>query len=172
LRPIECWHTKCFRKSLGVPIMRRLIVSVLVIAFITSAAFGSSTPDQKHIEKIRKKVASCVENSRHVSIETYDRRELQGSISEANSDTFVLSFHNNSTTLNYADVKTIKWPSALSKAAKTVIAVTAVTGGLFLAVVLLGGLRGQRRSTPSSSTFNFRLPTIDANLLAEPTHSF
>ena len=80
--------------------MRRLIASVLVFAFITSAPFGSSAPDQKHVDKIKRKVASCVENSRHVSVETYDGRELQGSISEANSDTFVLSFHNNSTTLN------------------------------------------------------------------------
>ena len=109
---------------------------------LASGVRASQAPDQKHIEAIKRKVASCLENSRHVTIQTFDGRELQGSISEAGADSFVLSFHGNSTTLNYAEVKGVKWPSPVSRAMKTVIVVAAVTGGLFLCVLLLGGLRG------------------------------
>jgi hypothetical protein len=122
--------------------MRRLVVALIVFALTAGQLFAASAPDPKHIETIKKKVSSCLENSRHVTIETYDGRKLQGSVSEADADSFVLTFHNNSTTLSYADVKRIKWPSPISKTGQAVIVASAVVGGLLLAVVLLGGLKG------------------------------
>lgn len=121
--------------------MRKLIATLLVCVFVTPPPCAGQAPDHKHVETVKKKVASCLENSRHLFIETYDDRKLQGLIGEAGPESFVLSFGGKSTTLNYADVKKIKWPSAMSKAAKTAILATTVVGGLLLGVVLLGGLK-------------------------------
>jgi hypothetical protein len=122
--------------------MQRIVTSLLVVVFFATTLRASQNPDQKHIDSIKKKVASCLENSRHVTIETYDDRKLQGLIGEAESDSFVLVFQSKSTTLNYADVKKIKWPSTMSREVKAIIIATAGTAAIFLAVVLLGGLRG------------------------------
>ena len=122
--------------------MKKTVAGLLVFVMLASGASASQTPDQKHIEAIKKKVASCVENSRHVTVQTFEGRELQGSIREAGADSFVLSFHGNSTNLQYVEVKKIEWPSSLSKGLKTALLVVGVLGGLILGVYLLGGLRG------------------------------
>jgi hypothetical protein len=121
--------------------MQRIVASLLVFVFFATSLPASPDPDQKHIDSIKKKVASCLENSRRVTIETYDGRILHGLISEAEADSFVLVFQTKSATLNYADVKKIKWPSAVSREVKNIVIATAVTGAIFVAVVLLGGLR-------------------------------
>jgi len=121
--------------------MERVVASLLVFALFATTLRASPGPDQKHIDNIKKKVASCLENSRHVTIETYDDRKLQGLVSEAESDSFVLVFQGKSTTLNYADVRKVKWPSRVSREVKTIVIATAVTAAVFVAVVLLGGLR-------------------------------
>jgi len=120
--------------------LTKTIATLLVFALLAAGVGASQTPDQKHIDAIKKKVATCLENSRHVTIQTYDGRALQGSISEAGPDTFVLIFQGNSVTLNYADVKSIKWPSPMSSAVKTSLLGTAVVAGLLLVFLLLGGL--------------------------------
>jgi 3-keto-L-gulonate-6-phosphate decarboxylase len=122
--------------------MKKQIASLLILLLMASPLYASPQSGQKHIETIKKKVASCLEDSRHIVIETYDDRKLQGSIREAGPDSFVLSFQATSTTLNYADVKKIKWKSPMAKEVKAVIGAVAITGGLLLAVALLGGLRG------------------------------
>ena len=75
-------------------------------------------------------------------METYDDRLFQGSVSEAAADSFVLTCNGRSTTLQYEEVRKIKWPPEASKQAEVAVAVTAVFGSLFVALVLLGGFRG------------------------------
>jgi hypothetical protein len=122
--------------------MKKYLAALLAFALMGSQVAAAQGPEQKHIEAVKKKVAACLENSRHVSIETYDDRKLQGSISEAGPDTFVLNYHSTSTVLNYSDVRKIKWPSPANKTLQTVIIVGGVCGALLLGVVLLGGLKG------------------------------
>jgi hypothetical protein len=122
--------------------MKRLFLCVLMFALACSPLRAGDVPDQKHTIKIQKKVAACLEHERRVTVETYDGRLFRGSVSEAGADAFVLSFNGRPTTLKYEEVRKISWPSEVSKQAKVAIEVTAVLGGLLLAVVLLGGLRG------------------------------
>jgi len=75
-------------------------------------------------------------------VETYDDRLFQGSVSEAAADSFVLTCNGRSTTLQYEEVRKITWPSEVSKQAKIAIEVTAAFSSLFVALVLLGGLKG------------------------------
>ena len=99
-------------------------------------------PDAKQIAAIQKKVVACLNHHRRVSVETYDGRLFQGSVGEAAADAFVLVYNGRSATLKYEEVRKIKWPSEVSKQAEVAIEATAVLGGLMLALVLLGGLRG------------------------------
>jgi len=126
----------------GVPELKKSIAGLLVFALLASGVCASQTPDRKHTDAIRKKVSSCLENSRHVAVQTYDGRQLQGSVSEAGPEFFALTFQGNSTALNYTDVKSIKWPSPISKPVKDIILATSITAGLVLFFVLIGGLRG------------------------------
>jgi hypothetical protein len=112
--------------------MKKLIAYLAVLTLPCSRIWAAPGPDQKHITAVKKKVAECVQRRRSVTIETYDERRLQGSISEANADVFVLINKGRSTTLTYADVKKVKWPSAMSRHANSV-----VTGAAF-AVELFG----------------------------------
>lgn len=122
--------------------MTKVLACLLMFALVAQGGWAARGPDQQqHIEKIKKKVARGLEQSRHVTVETNDGRRLQGMIREADADSFVLSFQGTSVTLGYADVKTIKWPSAASKTATSVLIVAAVCGTLLLGVVLAGGLK-------------------------------
>jgi hypothetical protein len=89
--------------------MRKVIALILVLGLGRSSCWASG-PDQKHIEKIKKQVADSIDRGTRVSIETYDRRKLQGTISQAGTETFTMFFEGQSTTLNYADVKKLKSP--------------------------------------------------------------
>lgn len=109
--------------------MRKLFTYVLILTVTCSQLWASPGPDQKHADKIRKKVIECVERDRRVTIETYDDRRLQGSISEAAADTFVVTNEGRSTTLTYAGVKSIKSPMSAGK--KRAIVTAIVTAGLF-----------------------------------------
>lgn len=122
--------------------MNKIVGCVLVLMFACPQIWGAPGPDQKHIEKMKKKVAKCVEEPRRVSIETYDGRRLQGSISAADADTFVLTNSSRSSTLAYADVKKIKWPSSTAHYVMAVAGAAAVAGALYGLVYLLGGLKG------------------------------
>ena len=54
-------------------------------------------------------------------METYDDRLFRGSVSEAAADMFVPVYGGSSTTLQYAEVRKVKWPSELSKQVKVAI---------------------------------------------------
>jgi hypothetical protein len=121
--------------------MRKLTVFLLLFALAGPWLPAAASPDPTRIDKIKKQVADCVDQHRRVTIETYDDRILQGSISEARPDTFVLNSGAKSTTLNYAEVKKMKWPSPVAKQLKVALGATAIVGALFGLVALFGGLR-------------------------------
>ena len=122
--------------------MREFISCVLVVALVTANLLADPAPDPAHAAQIQKRVAESVRHHYLVVVETYDHRQLQGSVSEAQSDSFVLTHQGRSTTLTYAEVAKISWSSGISRELKAAIAAGAVVGGLYLAVRLLGGLRG------------------------------
>jgi len=122
--------------------MKKLVLCLVIITLACPPLRAAPGPGPKQIAAIHKKVAACLNHHRRVTVETYDGRLFQGSISEAAADSFVLVYNGWSTTLKYEEVGKIKWPSKVSKQAKVAIEVTAVLGGLMPALVLLGGLRG------------------------------
>lgn len=122
--------------------MRKILTCLLLIALTSSLSWANADPDPQHVETIRKKVADCLNRQRRVVVETYDNRRLQGYVSEAGPDDFVLGYEGRLTTLSYGDVKKIKWQSAVTKQVKVVIAAAAITAAIFGLVVLLGGLKG------------------------------
>lgn len=87
--------------------MKKALACLLAFLLAASPTWASSGSNQKHIETIRKKVARCVDAQRRVVVESYDNRRLQGVISEAGGDDFVLIFAGRATTLTYADVRKI-----------------------------------------------------------------
>ena len=108
--------------------MKRILSLILVFGFVCPSMYAAPGPDQKHIDEIKKKVNACIEKGSRVSMETYDDRKLQGKISEAGVDTFVLTNEGRSTTLAYTEIKKIKSP--LDQRTKRAIALAIVTGGL------------------------------------------
>jgi len=122
--------------------MKKTLICLLLFALISAPAWASPAPDAKHIDSIRKKVASCVDHQRRVVVETYDDRRMLGLITEARADDFVLSSAGHTTTLSYSDVKKVKWPSPLTKEAWAAIGAAAIAGALYGLVVLFGGTRG------------------------------
>jgi hypothetical protein len=123
-------------------VLRKLFVCLLICPLTCARLWAGAGPDRKQIDKVKKKVAACLEHHRRVTIETYDDRLLQGFVNEAAADAFLLSYNSKSTTLNYGDVEKIKWASEASKQVKVVLGTAAVVGVIFGLVVLLGGLRG------------------------------
>jgi len=121
--------------------MKRLLICLLVLTLASATAWADPGPDQKHIDSIKKKVAQAVDHHRLVVIATFDNRRLQGFVSEAAPDHFILSYDSQPHPLSYADVKKIRWQSALSKQGKALIGAVIVTGVLFGMVAALGGLR-------------------------------
>jgi hypothetical protein len=107
--------------------VKTLIACLLVLAMSTHGLAWSG-PDQKHIEKIQKKVSQYVERGSMVSVETYDQHQMWGSIAEAGPDSFVLVVANTPTTMKYADIKKIKAP--MDRGTKTRIVTAIVVGGL------------------------------------------
>ena len=127
--------------------MKRSLVCLLVFALTGSRLSASPAPDQQHrhqqhIEAVRKKVARCVDRHRRVTVETFDGRRLQGAVSEAGTDDFVLVYGVRATTVSYGEVKKIKWPSPVWRQAEAVAIAAGVTAAIFGLVVLLGGLKG------------------------------
>jgi hypothetical protein len=109
--------------------MKQLIALLLIFGIACPSVYAMPSPDQKHIDKIKKKVSSCLEKGSRVSVETFDNRKLQGSISEADVDTFVLTNESRSATLAYDEIKKIKSP--LDRHTKGAIIAAIVLGGLF-----------------------------------------
>lgn len=122
--------------------MNNAICFLVIFAITSSSLWANPGPNQGQIEVIRKRVAQCVDHQRRVVVETYDSRRLQGVISEARTDDFVLIYAGRVTTLSYADIRKIKWQSPVWKNAKAVAAAAGITAAIFGLVVLLGGLKG------------------------------
>jgi len=91
--------------------MKKALTCLLVLALTPIPTWASPGADQAHIEVIKKTVAHCVDHQRRVVVETYDKRRLQGVISEARTDDFVLIDAGRATTLSYKDIRKIKWQS-------------------------------------------------------------
>lgn len=108
--------------------MKNLIAFVLIFA-LAAQSLWAGTPDEKHVEKIRNKVSQCMDDGRHVSVETLDHRKFAGTIIQAGADDFVLTNAASTTTLSYNDVKKIKYPMDPHK--RSAIVSLAVLGGLF-----------------------------------------
>lgn len=122
--------------------MKKVFSWLLISALMVSQAWADSGPDQGRVETMKKKIAQCVDQHRRVAIETYDNRRLQGYISEAGTTDFVLICASQSTTLTYANVKKIRWPSPVWRQVKVVAGAGAILAAIFGMVVLLGGLKG------------------------------
>lgn len=124
--------------------MKKALVHLLVIvlALTSSPVWASDHPDQKHVDSIRKKVADCIDHQRRIVVETYDSTRLQGVVSEARADDFVLNYAGRATTISYRDVKKIRWPSRVMKQVWVFAGAAAITGALYGLVVLFGGLKG------------------------------
>jgi hypothetical protein len=85
-------------------------------------------------------VASELKHHWIVTVATADHRELQGSVSEARADNFVLTNRGRSTELSYAEVEKIAWPPHVSKH------VVAVIVGVAVAVTLWAGAPAGRNA--------------------------
>ena len=107
--------------------MKSLIAFVLIFV-LAGQSLWAGTADQKHLEKIRTKVSQCMDDGRHVSVETMDHRKFAGTIIQAGADDFVLTNAAGSTTLSYSDVRKIKSPMDPQK--RSAIVALAVLGGL------------------------------------------
>lgn len=109
--------------------MKTVITFVLIFA-LAGQSLWAIPPDQKHTEKIRKKVGHYLEDGRHVSVETYDNHKMGGFISQASLEDFVLINAGQPVTLHYSEVKNVKAPMDPHKR-------SAIIG-----LVVLGGLLG------------------------------
>jgi hypothetical protein len=78
-------------------VLRKLFVCLLICPLTCARLWAGAGPDRKKIDKVKKKVAACLEHHRRVTIETYDDRLLQGFVNEAAADAFLLSYNSKST---------------------------------------------------------------------------
>jgi len=109
------------------------LIAFLLIFALAAQSLWAGTADEKHVEKIRNKVSQCMDDGRHMSVETLDHRKFAGTIIQAGTDDFVLTNAAGTTTLSYSDVKKIKSPMDPHKRGAMVS--LAVLGGLFGAVI-------------------------------------
>ena len=122
--------------------MKKMIAFALVFTLLGPMLWAGPGSSQEHTDKIKKNVASCLKESRRVTIETYDDRLLSGVVTEAQADTFIVGHAGGSATLKYSDVKSIKWRSPISKHVKALVGAAVITAAIFGLVYLLGGLGG------------------------------
>jgi len=122
--------------------MKKLVSCLLVVALTCPALRAAPGPDEKHIDSIHKRIAESITHHRIVVIDTYDHRRLQGSVSEAQADGFVLANQGRSTTLMYVQVERVTWSTRFPREVTATIVAAAVAGLLYELVRLLGGLRG------------------------------
>ena len=109
------------------------LITVVMIFVLAGQSLWAGTQDEKRVEKVRNKVSECMDDGRHVSVETLDHRKFAGTIIQAGPDDFVLTNAAGATKLSYIDVKKIKSPMDPRK--RTAIVSLAVLGGLFGTVI-------------------------------------
>ena len=126
--------------------MKNMIASLLVVALTSCQMWADPGPDQAHTDAVKKKVVHCLDHQGRVVLETYDNRRLQGVITEAGAEDFVVSYAGQATTLPYRDVTKIKWQSPVSRHVRAVLLnmalAAAFAAAMYGAIVLLGGTRG------------------------------
>jgi hypothetical protein len=88
--------------------MKAVFLIIFSCFGLTQIALAS--PDQQHIDKIKKQISSSIDHHLRISVETYDGRKLQGLVNEARAENFILGNEGTTTTLNYDQVKKIKSP--------------------------------------------------------------
>jgi hypothetical protein len=119
--------------------MKELVSCLLVFTLMCPALWSDPVPNQKHIDHIQKKISESITQHRIVVIDTYDHRRLQGLVSEADADGFVLAIQGTSTTLKYAQVEKVGWSprvvSTVGNAAKFGIVAGVVTIAVLLLVI-------------------------------------
>jgi hypothetical protein len=97
---------------------------------------AQTAPDAKHDQKIRARAAYALDHHRLVTVETADQRELQGLVTETESDHFVLALQGRATTLTYAEVQRIAWEKHWPRPIVAAIVGLAVAGALYAIVDL------------------------------------
>lgn len=107
----------------------KTVIALGLIFALASQSLWAGAPDQKHVEKIHKKVSQYLEDGRHVSVETYDNHKMGGFISQASLEDFVLINAGQPVTLRYSEVKKVKAPMDPQK--RSIIVSLVVLGGLF-----------------------------------------
>jgi len=122
--------------------MKKMIACMLVVALTGCRMWADSGPDPAHDHAVKRKVARCLDRQRRVVLETDDNRRLQGFITEAGADDFVVSYAGQKTTMPYRDVRKISWRSPVARQLTVVAETAAIVGSLYLLVWLLGGTRG------------------------------
>jgi hypothetical protein len=121
----------------------RLAFTAAVICLAVSLPVrAAGCLDQEHADAVRKRIDNSVEHPRRIAVETCDGRRLQGSVSEAGTDTFVLTNDGRSTTVTFADVRRVIVRRRTPRTVTALIVAAVVAGSLLAAVYLLGGLRG------------------------------
>ena len=79
--------------------MKRLVSSLLVFTLTCPALWSAPVPGQRHIVRIHKEISQSLTHHWTAVLDTYDRRRLQGLVSEADTDGFTLAIQGTSTTL-------------------------------------------------------------------------
>jgi hypothetical protein len=114
--------------------MRTLVCWISIVALASAQMAAQPAPDPNHVQKIRDRAVNALDHHRFVAVETADHRRLQGVVSEADPDRFVLALQGRNTTLTYAEVERIIWPHHVSR--PVVAAITGVAVGVVLFVIL------------------------------------
>jgi hypothetical protein len=68
--------------------MKAVFLIIFSCFGLTQIALAS--PDQQHIDKIKKQISSSIDHHLRISVETYDGRKLQGLVNEARAENFIL----------------------------------------------------------------------------------
>jgi hypothetical protein len=116
------------------PICWGLVLWISILAVSSPQLRAQSAPDAHHEQKIRARAVDALNHHRSVAVVTADHRSLQGVVSEADPDKFVLAFEGRTTTLTYAEVERISWPHHVSR--PVVAGVTGVAVGVALYFIL------------------------------------
>ena len=119
-----------------------VLIAALTCSPLWADAGPDPNPDPNHVANIQKRVADSIRHHRIVVVETFDHRQLQGSVSEAQPDGFVLSNHGRSTTLTYAEVDKVTWSTHVPREVWALVGAAGIAAALYGLVRLLGGLNG------------------------------
>ena len=90
--------------------MRKFVCWAILLAFSLQLPASASPKDEPTVETIKHKIAKSVDEQLRISITTKDGRKLQGYVSQARADDFMLSNEGTSTTLKYDEVSRVKIP--------------------------------------------------------------